>query len=173
MMSHRATNLVAALGTALADAQVHTCEALGIHPSDAAALITLGYHPGATVGALAPIVGFTLSAAVRLVERLDAAKLVRREHGEDKRQVRLSLTAKGVALRTKILEARHAVILKATASLDPNQFAKLEEIVQVMLAALTDDREAADHICRFCDENVCPPDACPVECAAVRKEGPL
>lgn len=170
MKSHRSANLLAALGIALADAQSRACEALGIHPSDAAALITIGYHPKETVGALAPVIGFTSSAAVRLVERLEAAKMVRREPGEDKRQVRLSLTPKGAALRTRILDARRAVINKATAPLDPRQMAELGVIVEVMLAALTESREAADHICRLCDENICPPDTCPVERTAVSKE---
>ena len=170
MLSYRFANLLAALGTALADAQSRACEAVGIHPSDAAALITIGYHPGATVSALAPIIGFTPSAAVRLADRLASAKLVRRAHGEDKREVRLSLTPKGKALRTKLLSARYAVIGKAAAPLDPKQAAELEKIVEVMLAELTDSREAADHICRLCDENACPPDTCPVERSAVASE---
>jgi MarR family transcriptional regulator, negative regulator of the multidrug operon emrRAB len=168
MLSHRSANLVAALGTALADAQAQACESLGIHPSDAAALITLGYHPRATVSALAPIIGFTPSAAVRLVERLATNRLVRRERGRDRREVMLSLTARGVALRTRLLDARRAVIEKATGPLQPKQMEQLEAIVEVMLAALTDGREAADHICRLCDENACPPETCPVERKAVR-----
>ena len=170
MLTARPSNLLAALGIALADAQSRGCEALGIHPSDAAALITIGYRSGGTVGALAPIIGFTPSAAVRLVERLEAVRLVRREQGEDKRQIRLSLTPKGSALRTRLLRARSAVIEKATASLDPRQVAELEAIVEAMLTSLTEGRESADHICRLCDENVCTPDTCPVEREAVRKE---
>jgi MarR family transcriptional regulator, negative regulator of the multidrug operon emrRAB len=170
MLSHRSANLLAALGIALADVQSRACEGLGVHPSDAAALITLGYYPGKTVSALAPIIGFTPSAAVRLVERLESAKLVRREQGGDKRQVRLSLTAKGVALRTRLLNARRTAIEKAAAPLDPKQEAELETIMGLMLAALTDGRESADHICRLCDENVCPPETCPVERAAVNKQ---
>lgn len=170
MLSDRSANLLAALGTALADAQSRACEGTGVHPSDAAALITLGYHPEATVGALAPVIGFTRSAAVRLVDRLASKKLVRRDHGEDKREVRLSLTPKGTALRIRILNARRAVIEKAAAPLDPRQAAELETIVEAMLAALTDGRESADHICRLCDENVCPPDTCPVERTAVSTE---
>lgn len=170
MLSDRSANLLAALGTALADAQSRACEGAGVHPSDAAALITLGHHPGVTVGALAPVIGFTRSAAVRLVDRLASARLVRRDHGEDRREVRLSLTPKGAALRARILSARRAVVDKAAAPLDPRQAAGLEKMVEVMLAALTDSRESADHICRLCDENVCPPDTCPVERTAVRAE---
>jgi MarR family transcriptional regulator, negative regulator of the multidrug operon emrRAB len=172
-LSDRSAHLVAALGTALADAQIKACESLGIHPSDAAALITLGYNPGATVSALAPIIGFTPSAAVRLVERLVTAKLVGRELGKDRREVRLSLTPEGASLRTELLAARLAVIEKAVGPLKPRQVEQLERIVEVMLAALTDGREAADHTCRFCDENVCPPDTCPVERKAASAKPPL
>ena len=64
VLPDRSANLVAALGTALADAQARACGSLGIHPSDAAAVITLGYYPGKTVSALAPIIGFTPSAVL-------------------------------------------------------------------------------------------------------------
>ena len=170
MLSDRSANLLAALATALADGQSLACENLGIHPSDAAALVTIGYHPRTTVSALAPIIRITQPAAVRLVERLDKAGLVRRGHGDDRRQVLLSLTRKGTALRTRILNERRAAVDKATAPLDLGQRARLEEMMEAMLSALAANRETADRICRLCDENVCPPDTCPVECAVVGRE---
>lgn len=170
MTSARFINLVAALGTALADAQVSACEKLGVVPSDAAALITVGYHKGMSVGALAPIIGFTQSAAVRSVDRLVAQGLIERERGEDKRQVALSLTPAGMALRSDILDARGRAVEKAVAALDPWQQVDLEPMVEKMLAALTADRRSADHICRLCDETVCTPEICPVERVAVARE---
>ena len=163
MASDRFINLLAALGTALADAQAKACESIGVVQSDAAALITVGYHPGLSVGALAPIIGFTQSAAVRSVDRLVHHGLMARGRGEDRRQVALSLTAAGAALRAEILDARQGAVEKAITALDPWQQVDLEPMVERMLAALTQDRAGADHICRLCDETVCTPETCPVE----------
>ncbi|WP_179119534.1 MarR family winged helix-turn-helix transcriptional regulator [Ensifer adhaerens] len=170
MTSSRFINLVAALGTALADAQGRACESTGVLQSDAAALITVGYHPGMSVGALAPIIGFTQSAAVRSVGRLVSQGLIERGRARDKRQVELTLTPAGASLREKILAARQRAVETATAALDPWQQVDLEPMVERMLAALTRDRESADHICRLCDETVCTPDTCPVERVAVLQE---
>lgn len=171
MTTHRFVNLIAALGTALADAQLRACGRVGVTPSDAAVLITVGYHPGTSVGALAPIVGFTQSAAVRVVDRLVLDGLIARKRGgADQRQVRLSLTRKGAALRGRILDARRNAVEQALAPLDGEQTKQLQAIVELMLTALTHGRESADHICRFCDENVCVPAICPVEQAAQRQE---
>jgi MarR family transcriptional regulator, negative regulator of the multidrug operon emrRAB len=164
------SNLIAALGTALADAQTRAFDRIGVLPSDAAALITVGYHRGTSVGALAPIIGFTQSAAVRSVDRLVANGLIEREHGADKRQVTLHLTPAGAALRTRILEARREAVERAVVLLDAKQQANLLTIVELMLAGLTDSRESADHICRLCDEDVCTPETCPVEDVARRYE---
>lgn len=172
MISPRFSNLIAALGTALADTQTQACMFAGALPSDAAALITVGYDPGISVGALAPIIGFTQSAAVRAVDRLVLNGLMQRDRGVDRRQVKLSLTDEGAALRDRILAARRGAADKALAPLDAEQLANLLPIVEQMLAALTDGREGADHLCRFCDENVCTPETCPVECAAIYQEAP-
>lgn len=170
MISPRVANLVAALGTALADAQARQCERIGVLPSDAAALVTIGYHTGISVGALAPIIGFTQSAAVRSVDRLVAHGFVARERGADKRQVKLSLTPDGTALRARILAARRKIVEKAVAPLDARQQTGLATVVERMLTALTEDRATADHLCRLCDETVCTPATCPVEAAALRHE---
>ncbi len=170
MTSARFINLVAALGTALADAQARACEKIGVLQSDAAALVTVGYHPGMSVGALAPIIGFTQSAAVRSVERLVTQGLMERGRGEDRRQVELSLTTTGAALRADILSARQGAVEKAVAALDPWQQVDLLPMVERMLAALTEDRTSADHICRLCDETVCTPQTCPVERVAAAQE---
>jgi DNA-binding MarR family transcriptional regulator len=169
MLSRRSSNLLAALGTALADAQARACAAHGLSASDAGTVITLGQHPGATVGALAPIIGFTQSAAVRQVERLVQAGLVRRGAGEDGREVRLSLTARGATLRARVLAARRRAVERAAAALDRRQVAALVKMMEAMLAALTEGRDSADHICRFCEEDACPTATCPVECAAIGK----
>jgi len=40
-----------------------------------------------------------------------------------------------------------------------------------LLTGLTQSREQADHICRFCDEDACPARRCPVECKAISIAG--
>src|SRR5207302_1331602 len=131
--------------------------------------ITIGYHPGASVGALATVIGFTQSAAVRSVDRLVGEGLMARERGLDKRSVRLSLTASGEVLRSTILTARENVIAAVVAPLNSSQQESLLMLTELMLTVLTDGRVTADHICRFCDENACTPAVCPVEREAVRR----
>ena len=47
----------------------------------------------------------------------------------------------------------------------------LGQLVSTLLTGLTQSREQADHICRFCDEDACPARRCPVECKAISIAG--
>ena len=37
--------------------------------------------------------------------------------------------------------------------------------LESLLGRITSGRQSADHICRLCDEDACPQESCPVECA--------
>ena len=165
------TNLLGALSLSLADAQATAARrASGLSTSACAALVTLGAHAGLAIGDLAKVLGLTHSVTVRTVEALVAAGLVERRQGADRRQVLLGLTPTGARSRAAILEARDAVLAAALAPLEPDERSRLGGLIARVLADLTHGRREADHICRLCDENVCPGDTCPVECAAVRIE---
>lgn len=168
-MNERILNLLGAFGLALSDSQTDLCAKHGIHSSDIAALNTLGSAPGLTVGGLAPVIGFTRSAAVRLVDRLVAAELVARGPGPDKRQVRLTLTQKGQEIRHQFQTERSALLASAIGNLSGPEERILSDVLERSLARLTKDRESADHICRFCREEICPAASCPVECAVPKE----
>jgi len=170
----RTANLVGALALVLTDQQEAAARAAsGLGGSACAALVLVGFHPGTTIGTVAQVAGVTHSVAVRLVEGLEqAGLLVRAPGGDDKRKVALRLTPAGTALRRSILAARAAVLCDSLAAVPPDMADAFRSVVEAMLERVTVGRQSADHICRLCDEGVCPAETCPVECAAVRQAAP-
>ena len=169
MDERQIVNLLGALSLALADAQADAARrASGLSTSACAALVSLGPYPGTTVGTLARILGLSHSVTVRLTEALAADGLVDRGRGSDRRQVSLRLSPAGDRLRSAILQARAAALGDALARLAPRDRHHLGELSAALLTGLTHSRDGADHICRLCDEEVCPDDRCPVEGEAIR-----
>jgi DNA-binding MarR family transcriptional regulator len=168
-MSHayeRDANVVGALVLALADrVAAATAQAGGQGPSAPAALVALhGVAGGASIDALARIVGLTHSGAVRLVDRLAGAGLVERRVGADQRSVALRLTPAGHRAARRVLSQRTAVLESALAELQPSDRAALTRIAERMLPSLGDELR----VCRLCDADVCgrPAGRCPVQRAA-------
>jgi MarR family transcriptional regulator, negative regulator of the multidrug operon emrRAB len=169
MHQDQITNLLGALALSLSDdMQAAARNRSGIGASACAVLVTLGPYPGSTIGTIAQVLGLTHSVTVRLVEDLVERHLVKRLPGRDRREVALRLTGKGASLRKKILEARFNVLSGAMVALDADEKGQLGDALSAMLVHLTQSRQAADHICRLCDEEVCTLDTCPVELEAVR-----
>lgn len=168
------TNLLGALALALSDAQDAAARsASGLGSSACSALVVLSFYPGTPIRTLADILGLTHSVVVRLAEDLASRGLLEREPGaQDKRQVQLRLTSAGQQGAQAILEARRATLGAALLTVPGDIRPALGDAISQMLVALTQSRAAADHICRLCDEAACPPDQCPVECEAQRREGP-
>jgi DNA-binding MarR family transcriptional regulator len=171
MDNERTANLLGALALALSDRMTEEAETRAEHGAAApAALVSVGADPGLSVGALAQIIGITHSATVRLVDRLAGDGLMERCAGVDGRSVGLRLTRRGAARRRAILNGRQQVLSQALATLPEDGRAALTPLIETLLGAMTADRRQADHICRLCDEDVCPEAICPVECAALRVE---
>jgi len=170
MQQDQLVNLLGALSLALTDAQQQAArEASGLGTSACAALVVLSFYPGSSIAALAPILGLTHSVVVRLADTLVGQGLVARTAGAvDKRQVRLSLTPAGAVTSRAILEARRQTLDTALAAVPEAIRDAAGVAISAMLTGLTRSRAQADHICRMCDEAVCPGADCPVECAAVR-----
>ena len=167
MSIDRTANLLGALALALTDRMTEETETRAEHGAAApAALVSVGADPGLSVGTLAQTVGLTHSATVRLVDRLARDGLVERRGGMDGRSVGLHLTRRGAARRRAVLKGRHQVLSEALAALPAGDQAALTPLIEALLGAMTRDRQQADHICRLCDEDVCPEKICPVECAA-------
>lgn len=168
------SNLLGALALALSDAQDAAARsASGLGSSACSALVVLSFYPGTPIRTLADILGLTHSVVVRLTEDLAIRGLVEREAGsKDKRQVHVRLSPSGAQAAEAILEARRTTLGAVLRQVPKEAHPALGDAVSHMLVALTQSRAAADHICRLCDEDACPQDRCPVECEAVRKEGP-
>jgi MarR family transcriptional regulator, negative regulator of the multidrug operon emrRAB len=163
------TNMLGALALSLSDdMQAAARSRSGLGASACAVLVTLGPYPGSTIGAIARVLGLTHSVTVRLVEDLVERRLVKRESGKDRREVALRLTAKGASLRKRILAARSDALSSAMSALDADEKCRLGDALAAMLTRLTRSQQAADHICRLCDEEICTLDTCPVELEAVR-----
>jgi MarR family transcriptional repressor of emrRAB len=153
----REANLLGAVALAVADRIRASAErGAGQGGSGPAALVSLaGYLDGGPIDSLRGPLGLTHSAAVRVVDRLVAADLVRRREGADRRSVAVALTPAGRRAAEEAARAREEALEAALAALDPAERAELARLHEKILATLTDGRAAAGHICRLCDAEAC------------------
>jgi MarR family transcriptional repressor of emrRAB len=153
----RQANLLGAVSLAITDRVRAAAEqATGQGGSAPAALISLaGYLEGGPIDSLRGPLGLTHSAAVRLVDRLVAAGLARRREGADRRSVAVALTPPGREAAERATRARAEAVEAALGALDPAERADLARLNEKLLAALTDGRATAGHICRLCDADAC------------------
>ncbi|WP_019954722.1 MarR family winged helix-turn-helix transcriptional regulator [Yoonia vestfoldensis] len=164
----RLANLLNAAATAITDAQAASIAIeAGLNHSTTATILTLGQHPGLSLSQLSGIVGLSHSAAVRLVDGLTAKGLAMRGDGQDRREVAVSLTVAGRALYTRLRQVQGNTLMPLLEQIAPADRASLERALSRILGALTQGRESADHICRYCDENACAQKDCPVELRAI------
>ncbi len=160
-------NLLGALALVLTDDMRAAVEERATRGANApAAIVSIGWAPGETIDTLSQTLGLSHSATVRLIDRLVADGLVERRRGADGRSAALYLTAAGRRCRKSSLAARRSVLAAALASLSDDEQRQLSQITEKILNAVTRNRTHADHICRLCDESVCPLQTCPVEAAA-------
>ncbi|TQV78063.1 MarR family transcriptional regulator [Exilibacterium tricleocarpae] len=166
MNKDRTANLLGALALGLTDALNRETEMRAEHGATApAALVTVGFHPGESIDGLSRTLGLSHSATVRLVDRLTKDGLFERRGGADGRTSALYLTRRGQARRRAILQGRRRLLTEVVGPLSDDERAALTGLMERLLNALTRDRQHADHICRLCDERICPSETCPVECA--------
>jgi len=160
----RIANLLNATAVAICDAQTaETSRRCGLKSSATAAILMLGQHEGQTVTDVALVAGISHSAMVRLIEGLDRQGLVTRTSGKDKRKIECALTQTGRALYRELRAAQTKVLSPLLECLSENERSVMERALSKMLTTLTKDPDIGDHICRYCDEGVCPQDRCPVE----------
>jgi DNA-binding MarR family transcriptional regulator len=135
--------------------------------SGSAALIHLRLRPGQPIDFLARVLGVSHPAAVRLVDRLEEEGLVERRAGADARSRALVLTPPGQRAAAAALSERLDVLGGVLEPLSAAERRQLEPLLEKLLAAMTDDRWSARHICRLCDFPVCESPTCPVDRATV------
>lgn len=165
MIEDRLINLLGAQALALADR-------LGA-ASAPSALVHLCAYPGASPGALRAVLGITDSGATRLVDRLVAAGLVeRRTAGGDGRSIAVHPTEAGRAAADEALGRRRAALARALEPLDPAECARLETLLDKVVAGLADDRPGALVVCRLCDRDACcTGPGCPLDHTVVPEGG--
>jgi MarR family transcriptional regulator, negative regulator of the multidrug operon emrRAB len=166
MNTARAQNLLGALAVALTDAlQRVTALQAGHGAAAPAALVGIGTYPGQTIDQLSTTLQLSHSGTVRLIDRLAHDGLVERRAGSDGRSVALYLTERGEQTTQALLAERQRVLGRALQALSDAEQDELTRLIEKVFAAIVEGRQHADHICRLCDEAVCPQETCPVECA--------
>jgi DNA-binding MarR family transcriptional regulator len=137
-------------------------------PRDAALLALDDWLGGATVDAVARVVGLTHSGAVRLADRLEADGLLKRSAGADGRSLALGLTPAGAAEAARLRAARQDTLVALLAHVPAGEArAAFLAGLEAILAAVTREGAAPGRTCRLCDAHACGhPDACPVTLAA-------
>ncbi len=164
----RTANLLGALAGEIAG---RLEQRLKSHPngkdSAAAALNIIGFYGGCTNSALSQALQRSHTATVRLVDKLEADKLVESRPAEDRRSVALHLTEKGKQEARKIVRDRCVALADVLDVLSGEQQAQLTDILEVLLRSLTVNAAEADHICRLCDDGACPAATCPVHQAGI------
>jgi MarR family transcriptional repressor of emrRAB len=169
----RVANRLGAVALTLSDGIREATEAAtGMAGGLPAALVSLReWADGSSVEVLAEAMRVSHSRAVRVVDRLEAAGLARRESDpSDGRRALVWLEPAGRELAERALDARARVLLAALAELGAPDVRALERLLGVLLDATTVDERAAKETCRLCDAHACGhyEGACPVSRAADR-----
>jgi MarR family transcriptional regulator, negative regulator of the multidrug operon emrRAB len=169
----RVANRLGAVSLTLSDRIREATEAAtGMAGGLPAALVSLReWADGKSVEVLAEAMRVSHSRAVRVVDRLEAAGLARRESDpSDGRRALVRLEPAGRELAERALDARSRVLRSAVAELDAGDLLNLERLLGALLHATTVDLRAAKETCRLCDAHACGhyDGVCPVSHAADR-----
>jgi len=167
----RVANRLGALALTLADDIREATEmATGLAGGLPAALVSLHeWADGRSVDVLAYAMRVSHSRAVRVVDRLEADGLARREPDpQDGRRALVRIEPAGRELAGRALAARQSVLERAVAGIE--DLGELDRQLEALLFATTVDVRAAMTTCRLCNARVCGHDEglCPVTRAADR-----
>lgn len=175
--THSVANRLGALALTIGDGIREATEsATGMAGGLPAALVSLHeWADGKPVDVLADAMRLSHSRAVRVVDKLEAGGLARREPDpSDGRRALVVLEPAGRELAGRALEARSRVLLAAVAELDTRDLQDLERLLGALLSITTVDLRAAKETCRLCDAHACGhyDGTCPVTRAADRHRTP-
>jgi DNA-binding MarR family transcriptional regulator len=172
----RAANLLGALALAVQEG----LEASLLAKSDrlslnaAAALQTVSEHPGIQPVELQLVLGTTHSACVRIVNRLQRARLVRRcPDPSDGRGTCLEITPEGMTRVRAFVRIRDDFTRSLVKHVPHCWLPRMTRVFELFLAVLTPDVRSALRACRHCNWGVCgvdPGAPCPVVKAALLRE---
>lgn len=167
-----AANRLGALALRVVDRITEAVNTSAGSPTSAAALSSLHHFlERPTIEALRQVLGLSHSGAVRLVDRLAEAGLVRRQPGDDARSTVIGLTAAGRRAAKRATVARAAVLDSALSVLTDREREQLDDLVSRVLVGMMRGPGATGWMCRMCDTGSCGHDdgSCPVTDAAQRK----
>jgi DNA-binding MarR family transcriptional regulator len=172
-IANRLGALALTLGDGIRDA---TEAATGMAGALPAALVSLHeWADGRPVDVLAEAMRVSHSRAVRVVDRLEADGLARREPDPgDGRRALVRLEPAGRELAERALAARSRVLAGALDGLGAGDLRALDRVAGALLEAMTRDVHDARTTCRMCDAHACGhyEGACPVTRGADRSRTP-
>ena len=108
----------------------------GLTLQQASLLIRCVHHKGASPSELMPHLGTDKAGLSRLVDRLEAADLVARRAGGDRRSTALEATAAGTALAPKLEKILAGTRRRLLADLSAEEAALLESLLGRILASV-------------------------------------
>jgi DNA-binding MarR family transcriptional regulator len=163
MHEERIGNLLGAAALAVTDLILAgTTQAAQVSTSGAAALVVLAASPQVSVTDLGRRVGLSQSAAARMVDSLQAGRLVERHPGIG-REVAVHLTPAGRQVAGDLLSARAMALTAVLDVLDRHERDTLAALLAKLLPRLYDRIGNAELLCRLCDRRICTTDdTCPV-----------
>jgi MarR family transcriptional regulator, negative regulator of the multidrug operon emrRAB len=160
-MEDRGQNLLGAFVVEVAGRiRRETEAAIGHTGATAAALVTIAQFPGRTVEELRRAIGLSHPAAVRVVDRLEEGRLVKRSSMGRGPAVALTATAAGRRKARQILDIRHRILADALPALSGEEQRVLTGVLERALDHLADGPDPV--ICRMCDTGRCRRGECPV-----------
>jgi DNA-binding MarR family transcriptional regulator len=166
-------NRLGALALALTDrTEEAVLEASDCSESAAACLSALHHFlDDPTIELLAQVVGLSHSGAVRLVDRLERDRLVRRQPGPDRRSTVVALTRAGRQAAARLASARAQVLDTALDVLSPGERQVFDDLVGRVLVSLMREPGTSRWMCRLCDTGGCgrAQGECPVANEAVAR----
>ena len=161
-------NIIGAFSRALSDKMDSAVrEATGLSNSACYAIVTVGSEPNACIETLRRMLSLEHSSLVRLIDRMEKQGLMQRIRGtgKDLRKVNVSLTDKGEAYFTIILEARRNVLARISESLTHEERKLISSIIFKLMPSVVEGGYDQHYVCRLCDLESCPQENCPVNLA--------
>jgi DNA-binding MarR family transcriptional regulator len=156
-------NIVGAFAQAVSDEiQEGIAGDAGQVPNGAAALVHLSKYPNAPIDGLRSPLRLSHPGCVRVVDRLEAERLVVRGTGTDRRSRPLRLTPAGEVAARSVLRKRRGSLRHALGALSAREQEALAALAAKVLTALVHDEPQALAVCRVCDYDACPDSVCPV-----------
>jgi len=137
--------------TVLINRQLEKITGGELTPAQLEALAFIEHHGGCSAKALSEGLRISIPSSTRLVDRLVRKRLVfRRESGEDRRLVHLTVTETGQVALRMVQEARIAQLQQALATLPPEERQTLLGLLERLLRAALRDEQTVDDCCRHC-----------------------